>query len=92
MARIFNIYFTHDDILHNAIVSVRITPFFTEYVLGNLDEDLRPLLPDNKIFSQSPGPLFFQNITQEHSVPLMNVIIKTINRHLHMGNDITSQA
>ena len=92
MARIFNIYFTYDDILHNAIVSVRITPFFTEYIIGNLDEDLRVMLPDNKIFSQSPGQLFFQNITAEHSVELMNVIIKNINRHLHTGNDIASQA
>ena len=91
MARIFNIYFTYEGILHNAIVSVRITPFFTEYVLGNLDEELRIHLPDNKIFSQTPGHLFFQNITDDSSVELMNILVKTITRYLHAGNDITSE-
>lgn len=91
MARIFNIYFTYDDILHSAIVSVRNTPFFTEYILGNLDEELQSLLPDNRVFSQTPGQLFFQNMTAEHSVQLMNEIIKTITRHLHAGNDVDFQ-
>ena len=92
MARIFNIYFTYDDLLHNAIVSVRITPFFTEYNLGNLDADLAFLLPSSKLISQTPGHLFFQNIAPHHSVELMNEIIKSINEHLHAGNDVSSQA
>ena len=89
MARIFNIYFNYDDILHSAIVSVRSTPFFTEYTLGNLDEGLQSLLPDTRLFSQTPDHLFFQNMTTEHSVLLMNEIIKTIVRHLHSGNDVS---
>ena len=92
MARIFNIYFTYEGIVHNAIVSVRITPFFTEYILGNLDEELRMLLPDNKIYSQTPGHLFFQNAAAFYSEELMNVIIKTIARHLHASNDVGFEA
>ena len=91
MARIFNIYFSYDDVTHNAVVSVRTTPFFTEYVLGNLDTDLTMLLPSNKIISQVPGQLFFQNITPLHSIDLMNVIIKSIAKHLHANNDIPTQ-
>ena len=89
MARIFNIYFTYDDMLHSAIVSVRDTPFFTEYILANLDEKLRSLLPDTRIFSQTPDHLFFQNTATGHSVQLMDEIIKTIVRHLHAGNDVS---
>jgi hypothetical protein len=91
MARIFNIYFTYEDVLHNAIVSVRSTPFFTEYVLGNLDADLSFLLPSNKIISQETGKLFFQNITSHHSAALMNEIIRSIRQHLLAGNDVPSQ-
>ena len=91
MARIFNIYFTYDDVLHSAIVSVRTTPFFTEYTLGNLDVDLALLLPGNKLYSQTPGQLFFQNVSSNHSTVLMNAIIKSIAHHLHAGNDVSSQ-
>lgn len=91
MARIFNIYFTYEDVLHNAIVSVRTTPFFTEYILGNLDIDLGLLLPGNKVISQAPGHLFFQNISPHHSAVLMNEIIRSIKQHLHAGNDVASQ-
>ena len=91
MARIFNIYFTYEDVLHNAIVSIRTTPFFTEYTLGNLDADLSFQLPGNKIISQMPGQLFFQNPSTCHSVVLMNEIIKSIKQHLLAGNDVASQ-
>jgi hypothetical protein len=72
-------------VLHSAIVSVRTTPFFTEYVLGNLDDDLRMLLPGTKIIEQTPGSLFFQNVLPEHSTSLMKAIIKSISTHLHVG-------
>lgn len=91
MARIFNIYFTYEDVLHNAIVSVRTTPFFTEYTLGNLDSDLSFLLPSNIIISQETGKLFFQDISSHHSAVLMNEIIRSVKRHLLAGNDVSSQ-
>jgi hypothetical protein len=88
MARIFNIYFTYEEVLRNAIVSVRSTPFFTEYALSNLDEDLSLLLPGNKIISLLNGELFFQHVSSHHSRLLMNEIIRSIRQHLLAGNDI----
>lgn len=90
MARIFNIYFTYEDVLHNAIVSVRTTPFFTEYILGNLDNNLLLLLPGSKIISQTSGHLFFQHVSPHHSNLLMNQIIKSIKQHLLAGSDYAS--
>ena len=84
MARIFNIYFTHDDFVHSAIVSVRNTPFFTEYTLTNFNEELLRYLPGNKIISRSPGHFIFQNATEEHSTELMRAIIRAVTEHLHI--------
>lgn len=92
MARIFNIYFTYEDVLHNAIVSVRTTPFFTEYILGNLDSDLLLLLPGTKIISQTSSQLFFQDPEPHHSTALMVEIINSIKRHLLAGNDLVPLA
>jgi len=85
MARIFNIYFSHNEIVHNAVVSVRSTPFFTEYVLSNFDDDLLPLLPGNKILSTGPDHFVFRNANQEHSMELMNAIIKAVCEHLQVN-------
>ena len=83
MARIFNIYFLHENLQHSAIVSVRNTPFFTEYTLNNFNEDLLRYLPGNKIISRSPEHFIFQNATDEHSTELMGAIIKAVTEHLH---------
>ena len=83
MARIFNIYFYFDDMMHNAVVSVRTTPFLTEYTINNFNEDLLNLLPGNKILSQGPGHFVFQNATAENSTALMDAIIKAVSEHLH---------
>lgn len=82
MARIFNIYFTFNNNMHSAVVSVRTTPFFTEYSLNNCDEDLLELLPGNKIVSKSNGNFIFQNATSANSTVLMNAIIKAIAEHM----------
>lgn len=86
MARIFNIYFLFNDIMHSAVVSVRTTPFFTEYTLNNFNEDLLRLLPGNKIVSKAPGHFVFQNPSAENSTALMNVIIKAVAEHMHSVN------
>lgn len=83
MARIFNIYFDFDGMMYNAVVSVRSTPFLTEYTLNNFDEQLLLLLPGNKILSRSPGHFVFQNMSSEDSTPLMNAIIKAVSEHMH---------
>ena len=83
MARIFNIYFPHENLVRSAIVSVRNTPFFTEYTLTNFDEELLSFLPGNKIISRGPGDFIFQNASEEHSTDLMMAIIKAVTEHLH---------
>ena len=84
MARIFNIYFTYNASSHNAIVSVRQTPFFTEYTLTNFNEDLLELLPSNKIISKGPGHFVFQSISSEYAeASLMKEIIRAVTEHLH---------
>lgn len=83
MARIFNIYFTFDDTLHSAIVSVHTTPSATEYILGNLDTDIRLKLPSTVIVAASPGGLSFRNCTAQSPKNLMNAIIKGLLKHLH---------
>jgi hypothetical protein len=82
MARIFNIYFTYDSASYNAIVSVRTTPFFTEYTLLNFNEELKILLPGNKIISSTPEQFIFQNATSDHSITLMKEIIRAVREHL----------
>ncbi|HWJ91289.1 MAG TPA: hypothetical protein VNR87_09270 [Flavisolibacter sp.] len=83
MARIFNIYFTHEELMHNAVVSVRTTPFYIEYTLNNFNEQLLQFLPSNKIISREPGHFIFQNAGPESSSSLMNAIIKAVSEHLH---------
>jgi hypothetical protein len=80
MARIFNIYFTYNDQMYNAIVSVRTTPFFTEYTL-NFDEELMQLLPGNKIISTSSDHFIFQHASSQESNPLMKEIIRAVAQH-----------
>lgn len=82
MARIFNIYFNYNGRLHNAIVSVRSTPFLSEYTLNNLGDELQSLLPGNKILSRGPGHFVFQHATALNSAELMNAIIRAVAEHL----------
>jgi len=83
MARIFNIYFAFEGMMYNAVVSVRSTPFYTEYTLNNFNEVLLELLPGNKIVSQAPDHFVFQNASPENSIALMNAIIKAVAEHMH---------
>jgi len=86
MARIFNIYFRHSGLTHNAIVSVRTTPFFTEYILNNISEELMELLPGNKIVSAAPEQFVFQGAAAGHSGVLMEAIIGAVREHLQTLN------
>ena len=84
MARIFNIYFTFNDTVHYAMVSVRNTPFYTEYTLNNVDESLLEHLPGNKIISPTPKHFLFANASPQYSIVLMNNIIKAVKEHLQI--------
>ena len=83
MARIFNIYFPFEGMMYNAVVSVRTTPFHTEYTLNNFDDELVELLPGNKILSRAPDHFVFQNAAPGNSTLLMNSIIKAVAEHMH---------
>jgi len=82
MARIFNIYFSYEGSMHHAMVSVRKTPFFTEYTL-DFNEELMQLLPGNKIISTSAGHFIFQHASSSELNPLMKEIIRAVSQHLH---------
>ena len=83
MARIFNIYFQYKDMDYHAVVSVRATPFFTEYTLNNINQNLMDMLPGNKIISKGKDHFIFSNFTDKDSPVLMNAIIKAVAEHLH---------
>ena len=79
MARIFNIYFEFNGTVRNAMVSVRSTPFFTEYTL-DFDEELMQVLPGNKIISTSPDHFIFQHTSSQETSPLMQEILKAVSQ------------
>lgn len=83
MARIFNIYFTHEHADYSAVVSVRPTPFFTEYTLLNIDDNLLNMLPGNKIVSREHDQFKFRDAGKDASSPLMDAIIKAVAEHMH---------
>jgi hypothetical protein len=83
MARIFNIYFEYNGLVYNAVVSVRSTPFFTEYILNNITDELLESLPGNKIIAKGGNELKFPNATAENSTQLMDAIIRAVSEHLH---------
>jgi len=70
--------------MHNAIVSVRKTNFFTEYTLTNIDEELLRFLPGNKILSTGPGHFIFQNSDSVNSSLLMEEIIRAVSEHVQV--------
>ena len=82
MARIFSIYFEHETVQYSALITMRSTPFFTEYVLGMMDENLMELLPGNKIISTAADHFLFPNAEPIHSRSLMNDIISAVAGHL----------
>ena len=82
MARIFSINFMHESQLYTAMISVRQTPFFMEYTLGMLPEEIMQQLPGNKIISTGPNQLIFANATLDESSELMNEILRAVVDHL----------
>ncbi|HEX2534456.1 MAG TPA: hypothetical protein VHK69_12010, partial [Chitinophagaceae bacterium] len=59
MARIFTISFHFGGQAYSAISAVKDNPFYTEFTLGMLPDDLSALLPGNRIVSPAPGQFQF---------------------------------
>jgi hypothetical protein len=83
MGRIFNIYFEYQASVEHAVVSVRPTPFFTEYTITQCNQELLTLLPGTKIITRGDGLLTFQNSGPENSTALMEAIIRAVSNHIH---------
>jgi hypothetical protein len=83
MARIFSIHFLHEGLTQTGMVAVRKTPFFIEYTISMLDEEIVALLPGSKILSYSSNHFVFANATLDHSTELMRNIINAISQHAH---------
>jgi hypothetical protein len=82
MARIFSINFFHDGYPLTAMVSVRVTPFYTEYSIGMLPDEIAQELPGNKIIATGQNQLIFANATLDHSTELMQNILIAVADHL----------
>ncbi len=82
MARLFTINFNFEGCMHNALVTVKTTPFFTEYQLSMLDEEILNQLPDNRILSSSPAHFVFASHNTKASKDLMDEMIRTIADHM----------
>jgi hypothetical protein len=82
MARIFTINFTYENAPLTAMISVRQTPFFMEYTLSMLPDEVMALLPGNKIISTGPNQLIFANATLDESNQLMKEVLNAVSFHL----------
>jgi len=68
------------------MVSVRTTPFFTEYTVAMLDEAIEMQLPNNKIISTSKDSFVFSDSTQENAPALMRQILQAVMGHVQTVN------
>lgn len=82
MARLFSIYFEYKGLPYAAMVSVRTTPFYNEYVLNQFDDSLVHMLPGNKIISTPSGAIKFQDAAEMEATPLMETILRAVSTHL----------
>ena len=82
MARIFSIDFTYEGMLCHAMVTVRDTPFFTEYSIHISEEEVAALLPNNKMISVHKDSYEFSDSTSRNAPSLMNLLIHTVSDHI----------
>lgn len=86
MARIFSIQFTYEGVHHHAMVAGRTTPFFTEYTVAMLDDNIAGQLPNSKIISTSIESFTFSDSAEQNDPALMHAIIKAVARHVQSVN------
>lgn len=92
MARIFSISFTYTNNDCHAIVSVKKNPFFTEYEVNLMDNELSDGLPSNKIISSAAGQYSFLNVSTDAYTPLMQDILTAIATHVQALETVNSQS
>lgn len=83
MARIFTIDFPFDNVVHHAIVSVRETPFHTEYKINLQSPQLNELLLSDKIVSPEPQTFLFANVAADEYNPLMKEVLVAVSGYVH---------
>ena len=82
MARIFSIDFIYENTPLTAMIAVRQTPFFMEYTLSMLPDEIMEQLPGNKIISTGPNQYIFANATLDESSELMKEVLRAVAYHL----------
>jgi hypothetical protein len=91
MARIFSISFRYTNNDYHAIISVKKNPFFTEYEVNLLDNELNGLLPSSKIISSAPDQYSFLNVSKDAYTPLMQDILAAIAAHVQTLQMVNNQ-
>ncbi|RPD51930.1 hypothetical protein [Paracnuella aquatica] len=84
MARIFTIFFEHENTTYNAMVSVRETHLLTEYILSIPDDRLERQLPSNRLIQLESGELVFVPGQLQPPNLLMQAISKAVAEHLQL--------
>ena len=82
MARIFTIFFDHESTTYNAMVSVRDTQLYTEYILSIPDDYLQQQLPSNRLIKTESGELVFVPGQMQPPSLLMQAIANAVSGHL----------
>jgi hypothetical protein len=84
MARIFTIFFEHESTTYNAMVSVRDTHLYTEYILSIPDDYLQQQLPSNRLIKTESGELVFVPGQMKPPTLLMQAIAHAVSGHLQL--------
>jgi hypothetical protein len=84
MARIFSIEFFYNDAPRRALITVRKTPFHTEYKITLQSNELDHLLLSDKIVSPQPGAFVFANVPVQEYNELMKQILIAVADHIHL--------
>ena len=83
MARIFSIEFTFNGALQHAMITVRQTPFHTEYKIMLQSIELAELLLSDKIISPRPGVFLFANVSEADYNEPMKQILAAVSQRVH---------
>jgi hypothetical protein len=83
MARIFSIDFFLEGNTHHAMISVRTTPFHTEYTVSMLEPKLAAQLLSDRIVSSAPGQFNFQNVPLNNYTRLMHELVRAVSDHAY---------